>query len=96
MVQADLPPTAAPAPAANVVPLARPAPVATSAAPTLHLGEINTRLGVFNITADGLRTLGFEIVAKDRAACLYRESDWPHMLAAMVEHLQAVQAKQAA
>lgn len=88
--------SAAPAPAANVVPLARPAPVVTSAAPTLRLGEINTRLGVFSITADGLRALGFEIVAKDRAACLYRESDWPHMLAAMVKHLQAVQAKQAA
>lgn len=92
----EAPPVLAVSPAANVVPLARPAPVATSAAPTLRLGEINTRLGVFNITADGLRALGFEIVAKDRAACLYRESDWPHMLAAMVGHLQAVQAKQAA
>lgn len=87
---------AAEAPTANVVPLARPVPVATSATPTLRLGEINTRLGHFSITADGLRALGFEIVAKDRAACLYRESDWPHMLAAMVQHLEKVQARQAA
>jgi putative phage-type endonuclease len=87
---------AALAPIVNVVSLVRPAPVVTNAVPTLRLGEINNRLGVLSVTADGLCALGFEIVAKDRAACLYRESDWPHMLAAMVKHLEKMQAKQAA
>ena len=86
-----------PAPA-NVVPMrAAPAPAERTGTPTLKLGTINERLGgVLNISADGLRSLGFEIVARERGACLYYETDFPLMLAAMVKHIEGVQAKVAA
>ena len=46
--------------------------------------------------ADGLAALGFPVVATDKTSKLYRLSDMPAMLAAMVKHIQAVQEKQAA
>lgn len=71
----------------------------TSAAPTtppsLRLGQIGERLG-FSLTADFLRTLGFEHVAKDRAAVLYHEHQFGNICAALQRHISAVQAKQAA
>lgn len=86
-----------PAPA-NVVPMrAAPAPAERTGTPTLKLGTINERLGgVLTISADGLRTLGFEIVARERGACLYHEADFPLMLAALVRHIEGVQEKAAA
>ena len=82
-----------------VVPLrtAAPTPAERTGTPTLKLGTINERLGgVLTISADGLRTLGFEIVARERGACLYHEADFPLMLAALVRHIEGVQEKAAA
>ncbi len=82
-----------------VVPLrtAAPAPAERTGTPTLKLGTINERFGgVLTISADGLRTLGFEIVARERGACLYHEADFPLMLAALVRHIDGVQEKAAA
>ncbi len=80
-----------------VVPLRTAAPAERTGTPTLKLGTINERLGgVLTISADGLRTLGFEIVARERGACLYHEADFPLMLAALVRHVGAVQARAAA
>ncbi|MEO8021110.1 lambda-exonuclease family protein [Polaromonas sp.] len=84
---------------ANVVTLAaaRPTPAPATpptTPPTLKLGEISTRLG-FAVTADFLRPLGFDHV-KERGACLFHESSYPLMLAALVQHLEQLQAKQAA
>lgn len=80
-----------------VVPLRTAAPAERTGAPTLKLGTINERLGgVLTISADGLRSLGFEIVARERGACLYHEADFPMMLAALVRHIEGVQAKAAA
>ena len=45
---------------------------------------------------DGLAALGFPVVATDKTSKLYRLADMPAMLAAMVRHLEAVQAKAAA
>ena len=74
-----------------------PAPAERTSTPTLKLGTINERLGgVLTISADGLRSLGFEIVARERGACLYHEADFPLMLAALVRHIEGVQAKAAA
>lgn len=71
-------------------------PVAAPAnAPTLRLGQITERLG-FALTADFLRGLGFEPAAKDRAAQLYHEHDFPMICAALIRHISAAQAKQAA
>lgn len=83
--------------AATVVVPMRAAPAERTGTPTLKLGTINERLGgTLTISADGLRSLGFEIVARERGACLYYETDFPLMLAAMVKHIEGVQAKVAA
>ena len=80
-----------------VVPLRTAAPAERTGTPTLKLGAINERLGgVLTISADGLRSLGFEIVSRERGACLYHEADFPLMLAALVRHIEGVQAKAAA
>jgi len=61
------------------------APAATPA-PTLKLGDINTRLG-FVLTADFLASLGFTAVV-ERNARLFNESDWGAIKAALVTHIQ--------
>jgi putative phage-type endonuclease len=57
--------------------------------PTLRLSQIAERLG-FNLTSDFLRTLGFEPAGRERAAVLYRESDWPLILVALVRHITSL------
>lgn len=64
--------------------------------PSLRLGQINERIAPLSISADGLRTLGFEPAAKDRAAQLYHEHDFGNICAALTRHISAVQAKQVA
>lgn len=82
--------------AANVVPMrAAPAPAERTGMPTLKLGQIGERLG-FSLTADFLKGLGFEVAARERGACLYHEADFPLILAALVRHIEGVQAKAAA
>lgn len=92
-------PVQAPAPVqavANVVPMrAAPAPAATSTPPSLKLGQIADRLG-FTLTADFLKTLGFEPAATDRASKLYHEASFPHMCAALVQHIEVIQRQRAA
>lgn len=74
-----------------------PAPVVEAAAPGLKLGTINERLGgAITTSAEGLRILGFEPAGKVGAHGVYREADFPLILAAMVRHIEAVQAKAAA
>ena len=70
-------------------------PSATWPFPALRLGQITERLG-FALTADFLRSLGFEPAARDKAAYLYREQDFAMICAALSRHISAVQAKQAA
>ncbi len=84
------------APAPNVVRMraAAPAPIA-STPPTLKLGAIAERLG-FALTADFLKVLGFEPAATDRASKLYHEASFSLICAALVAHIEAVQAQQAA
>lgn len=89
-------PAAPAAPAANVVSLRAAAPVPTaSTTPTLKLGAIAERLG-FPLSADFLRSLGFEPAAKVGAHGVYHEASFPLICAALVAHIEAVQAKQAA
>lgn len=70
-------------------------PAATWPFPSLRLGQISERLG-FALTADFLRSLGFEPAARDKAACLYHEHDFAMICAALIRHISAAQAKQAA
>lgn len=62
---------------------------------TLKLGQINERLAPIALTADGLASLGFPHVA-GKSAKLYREQDFPRICAALVRHIQTVQAGQPA
>ena len=83
-------------PAANVVHMrAAPATAERTGTPTLKLGQIAERLG-FSLPADFLKGLGFEVAARERGACLFHEADWPLILAALVRHIEGVQAKAAA
>ena len=86
-------PMAAPAPA--VVAMPRRAEPAAAAQPTLSLGAIKERIAPLSLTADGLATLGF-VGQKERGSVLYHEADFPHMCAAIVQHVEAIYAKQAA
>ena len=91
-------PVAAPAPAPAVISMpvrAAAAPVADTGA-RLTLGQINTRIAPLQITVAGLLELGFQHVGKDKAAFLFRAADFPLICAALVEHVQAVQAREAA
>ncbi|MNJ25792.1 hypothetical protein D3C77_202480 [compost metagenome] len=79
-----------------------PAPVTTTAAVApitqtqaddgrrFKLGDLSDRLG-FTVSADFLRSLGFEVVARERGASLYRESDFSRICGALVQHIQSVQ-----
>ena len=64
----------------------RAAPASTPSAPTLTLGKIGTRLG-FSLTADFLRSIGFEPAERARAAVLYHESDWQAICTALLNHV---------
>lgn len=83
-------PTQPVAVAQHPAPIARtaPAPAAADERPTMTLGQIAHRLG-FALTADFLRTLGFE-AARDRSAALYRASDFSRICAALIEHVEKV------
>jgi len=88
-------PVATPSPAPTVIAMS-PRIQPAGAVPTLSIGLINERLQHFTVTAEGLRGLGFEPAGRERAAPRYHEADFPHMLAAIVTHVQGIQAKQAA
>lgn len=62
----------------------------------LKLGQINERLAPIALTADGLATLGFTHAATDKSAKLYLASDFSRICAALVRHIQTVQAGQPA
>ncbi|ANI14444.1 Heme peroxidase [Pseudomonas citronellolis] len=59
----------------------------------IKLGDINNRLG-FALTADFLRSIGFEPAGRERAAVLYRAADFPRICAALIAHIQQAQAGQ--
>lgn len=82
--------------AANVVPLSRPAAPAVDTGARVKLGDINAAIAPLSISADGLAQLGLTHVATEKSAKLYRLADLPAIYAAMVRHIEAVQAKQAA
>ncbi|MGJ3704601.1 YqaJ viral recombinase family protein [Variovorax sp. AFSI2.2] len=83
------------APAPTVIPMPVRAAAASSAHPTLSLGQIKERIAPLLISAEGLATLGF-VGLKERGSVLFHEADFPHICAALVAHVQAIQAKQAA
>lgn len=81
---------AAPAASATVHPMPTRAPAAApSGPPTLRLGQINERLG-FTVTADFLASIGFPVVATEKAAKLWHEHQFHGICAAIAQHVVAV------
>lgn len=90
---------------------AEPAPIAAVAEPAavqpvkqqapaddgqrIKLGDINSTLG-FTVTAEFLRSLGFDAVDRKGNAVLYRSSDWPRICGALVQHINSVATQKAA
>lgn len=70
-------------------------PVRKTVSPTLRLGQIGERLG-FNLTADFLKSIGFEPAARDKNAVLFHEHHFDPICDALVLHIRKVQEKQAA
>jgi hypothetical protein len=81
---------------AQVLPLSRPAAPQADTGARIKLGDICASIAPLSITADGLAALGFPHVATEKAAKLYRAADLSAIYAAMVRHIEAVQAKAAA
>lgn len=63
--------------------------------PRIKLGVLNACIAPLSISADGLAELGFPHVATEKAAKLYRASDWPAICAALVKHLTEAGARPA-
>lgn len=57
---------------------------------TMTLGQINAKLAPIQLSADGLRSLGFEFVGTAKAAKLYREIDLTRICDALVAHIRAI------
>lgn len=84
-------------PAANVVSLrASQAAPAVQTPPSMKLGDLNAMLSPITLTADGLEALGFPVAAMVKGAKLYYASDLGHICAALVKHINSLQARQAA
>lgn len=58
-------------------------------APDLKLGQICTRLG-FQVTADFLKSLGFEPVGRERAAVLFHSEIFTEICKALAIHIESV------
>lgn len=85
-------------PAPAVTPITSAAPAAQQPADDgrrIKLGDISNTLG-FTLTADFLASLGFEAVAQERSAKLYRASDFEAICTALIHHIQSVRHSQAA
>ncbi|WP_225786037.1 YqaJ viral recombinase family protein [Pseudomonas sp. Marseille-P9655] len=85
-------------PAPEVTPITSAAPAAQQAADDgrrIKLGDISATLG-FTLTADFLASLGFEAVAQERSAKLYRASDFEAICTALIHHIQSVRHSKAA
>jgi len=64
--------------------------------PTLRLGHINDRLAPIVLSADGLKTLGFEPSKTEKGAKLFHEAEFPLICAALVMKIEAAKEKLAA
>jgi putative phage-type endonuclease len=85
--------TAAAAEPAAVQPVKQQAPADDGQ--RIKLGDINSTLG-FTVTAEFLRSLGFDAIDRKGNAVLYRSSDWPRICAALVQHINSVATQKAA
>ena len=64
-----------------------PVPAAANDDAVIKLGDINARIAPLQISAAGLAELGFEPVPRKGAAVYFRESDYPRICGALIQHL---------
>ena len=74
-------------PTARAEPIA--APVGTGA--TVTLGQINARLAPISLSKDGIASLGVEPCGRERAAVLYRESDFTRICSDLIATIESAQ-----
>lgn len=88
---AEAPPVQIERPA--TVPAARVEPVAipVDSGATVTLGQINARLAPISLSKDGVSQLGIEPCGRERAAVLYRESDFRRICSALIDTIQSAQ-----
>lgn len=97
-VAASAAPAPAPAPGRARFSAATRAPAVAAPAPsveepaTLKLEDINFRLALLKIDADGLAELGINPAKTEGAAKLYRESDYARLLRAIADYIAALMA----
>lgn len=72
---------------------AQPQATVTTQDKMLKLGELNAQLAPLQITADGLASLGFSQAGTARASKLYRVSDMPAILMAIINRLHIAKSK---
>jgi predicted phage-related endonuclease len=73
-----------------------PVPPAANDDAVINVGEINERIKPLQISAAGLQELGFQPVPRKGAGVFFRESDYPRMCEALIQHLTQVADLQAA
>lgn len=94
-------PSPAPAPQPQFTAVARPVtvnpvPPAANDDARMKLGDLNSRIDPMNITADGLAELGFKPVSTQGNAKLFRESDYPLIVDALIQRLLQAKSLQVA
>lgn len=77
----------------TAVQVASEATAAANEPATLKLGDINARLSPISVTPQGLNDLGIPAAGRDRAAVLFRESQFPLIVTALHNHLSRVLAQ---
>lgn len=67
-----------------------PVPAAANDDAVINVGEINDRIKPLQISAAGLQELGFQPVPRKGAGVFFRESDYPRICEALIQHLTQV------
>lgn len=86
----------APAEAIQLVQPLQPLQPATDTGARITLGQINAAIAPISVSKDGLAQLGIEPVGRDRAAVLYRESDFGRICSALISRINCAQLRVAA
>jgi len=92
VVTVDLAPAPELQPVATGTPAANEPPAAVDTGARMTLGQINTRIAPLSISVAGLASLGFQHAGKDKAAFLFRASDFPLICEAIAKRALLVRA----
>ena len=88
---AEAPPAQVERPAIAQTSRVDPAASPIDAGATVTLGQINARLSPISLSKDGIASLGVEPCGRERAAVLYRESDFSEICLALIATIESAQ-----